>query len=305
MPKWLASLLLCSALLFPSLVQAQAPLTLSKLEIDLWPEYDRADMLVIYHMFLDPSVSLPANVTIRIPEESGDPFNLAVRNEDGRLYNIPFTRVSKGEWGEISFSAPRPEIQLEYYDPNLNKDDAKRTYEYQWPGDYAVKSLFIQVQQPVGASGMQISPALGDPSPGEGGLMYYGAEIGSIPADTPFTLKLSYTKQNDQLSVQAGQVAPASPINASTPGRATLGSVWWWVLGAAAVLLIAVGIWWYWRAGRTREPQSGRRRHAPAPARSGEVSTPVDVVYCQQCGNRATPGDVFCRSCGTRLRREE
>jgi len=305
MPKWLASLIIVTALLVPSLAQAQAPLTLAKMEIDLWPEYDRADMLVIYHIFLDPSTPLPANLTIQIPEQAGDPYNLAVRNEDGQLYNIPFTRVTNGEWGEISFSTPRPEVQLEYYDPALMRDGAKRSYTYQWPGPYGIQSLILQVQQPVGASGMQISPSLGEPKPGEGGLMYYGAEIGSIPAQKPFTLQLSYTKPDDQLSVQAEQVAPAAPINASTPGRATLGSVWWWVLGAAAVLLIAVGAWWYWRSSRAEDNSTSRRRHAPAQARSAGVSTPVDTIYCHQCGKRATAGDVFCRSCGTRLRREE
>ena len=211
-----------------------------------------------------------------------------------------------GEWGEISFSTPRPEIQLEYYDPALvKKDGAKRSYSFLWPGTYSAKSLILQVQQPVGASSMQIDPALGDPSPGEGGLMYYGAEMGSIEAGKSFNLQLSYTKPDDQLSVQAEQVAPAAPINANTPGRATLGSVWWWVLGVVGALLIGVGVWWYWRSGRSEEGTSSRRRHAPAQARATGVETPVDAIFCHQCGKRASPGDVFCRSCGTRLRKEE
>ena len=55
MPRWLVSLIIATALLVPSLARAQAPVTLSKLEVDLWPEYDRAEMLVIYQISLDPA----------------------------------------------------------------------------------------------------------------------------------------------------------------------------------------------------------------------------------------------------------
>jgi len=38
---------------------------------------------------------------------------------------------------------------------------------------------------------------------------------------------------------------------------------------------------------------------------SGKTSPkdePQNLVYCHQCGKRATPGDQFCRVCGVELR---
>ena len=52
-------------------VGAQNDITFAGLEIDLWPEYDRPDMLVIYRITLDNSVKLPAQLTLRIPAAVG------------------------------------------------------------------------------------------------------------------------------------------------------------------------------------------------------------------------------------------
>ncbi len=56
-------ILLCFS--FPA--QAQQAISFSSVVVDLWPEFDRPEMLVIYHLTLSPSVSLPADVTLQIP----------------------------------------------------------------------------------------------------------------------------------------------------------------------------------------------------------------------------------------------
>lgn len=73
-------------------VSAQNEITLASLEIDLWPEYDRPDMLVIYRLTLDNSVKLPAQLTLRIPAAVGAPYNVAYEDAaDGMLYNLNYS----------------------------------------------------------------------------------------------------------------------------------------------------------------------------------------------------------------------
>jgi hypothetical protein len=283
-------------------------IVLSNLEVDLWPEYDRPTVLVIYHLTMAQGTQLPANLALRIPAESGDPYNVAYRDTDGLLYNIAYTRSIEGQWATIHFTSPTNEVQFEYYDPGLKKNGAARTYTYQWPGDYAVTSLAIQVQQPVGATAMQITPALGSPMAGENNLIYYKSIVGSAPQGKSFSVSLSYQKSIEDLSAQSLKVQPATPINDQTAGRMTVNQIYPWVIGAAGILLIAGGGWWYWQSGRTlRTAGLPRKRHA-APAQEKELESEVDSssdIYCHQCGKRAAPGDIFCRSCGTRLRRGE
>ncbi|MHB1119312.1 MAG: hypothetical protein ACYC11_04545, partial [Bellilinea sp.] len=60
-------------------IQAQSDLVLESMDIGLWPEYDRPDVLVIYRMTLANEVPLPAQMSIRIPREAGAPYNLAMK----------------------------------------------------------------------------------------------------------------------------------------------------------------------------------------------------------------------------------
>ena len=46
---------------------AQESPSLESLAIDLWPEYDKPGVLVIYKAVLSPEVTLPAEITLRIP----------------------------------------------------------------------------------------------------------------------------------------------------------------------------------------------------------------------------------------------
>ncbi len=289
--------------------QATGEVSFSSLEVDLWPEYDRPAVLVIYHLFLAQGTSLPADLALRIPAAGGDPYNVAYRDTDGLLYNIAYNRSIEGPWATIHFTTPTNEVQFEYYDPALQKNGAARTYSYQWPGDYAVTSLAIQVQQPLNATSMQITPALGSPLPGDSNLMYYKAIVGSAAKGNTFSVSFSYQKPDDTLSVQSLKVQPASPINDQTQGRQTLSQVFPWLLGAAGLLLIAGGGWWYWQSGRsTISSQINKRRSSSPPKVEPEpesLAADSGDIYCHQCGKRAAPGDIFCRACGTRLRRGE
>lgn len=106
--KRILALLFLFTLLVPATVQAQREITLSVLEISLWPEYDRSSILVIYHATLPPEVSLPVELTFRIPAAAGDPNAVAIRQVDGALYSVAYERQVNGDWGLITFTATAP-----------------------------------------------------------------------------------------------------------------------------------------------------------------------------------------------------
>ena len=75
-----------------------------------------------------------------------------------------------------------------------------------------------------------------------------------------------------------------------------------WVLGVMGVLLIVGGGAWYYFSGRENRQERPRRKR-----RVAELAEAEDVeghVYCSNCGKRASSGDRFCRTCGTKLRVE-
>ncbi len=303
MRKWLLAFLVILALMLPVGVRAQAPLVFSSLEIDIWPEFDKPSVLVIYKITLSSSTTYPASLSVPIPTAAGDPNAVAASQPDGSLINLDITRQVEGQWAFINFSTNTPEVQLEYYDPGLTKNGSARHFSYTWPGDYAVTQLSLQVQQPTGATNMSITPSQGTRSVGRDNLTYYNQDIGSVPAAQTFQITIDYQKSTDVLSAETLPIESSAPIPQGTSTDLNLKSWLPWTLGILGAALIVGGIIWFWQTGRQRPaPQYRRQRSRRASIEPEAGTTPGETaIYCSQCGKRAMPGDQFCRSCGSAI----
>ncbi len=296
--QWISALLALTFILVPTTrVTAQSP-AFAEVVVDLWPEYDRPEMLAILHIQLPPDVSLPTQVTVRIPARVGEPHAVAVAEADGSLLVAPYERTVEGDWALLHITASTPALQIEYYDP-LRRDGDQRQYTFQWPGSPAVEHMVLRVQQPPNAQQFTLTPSTSPAQRGEDGLMYYVSDLGQLDEGETFTLDLTYTKPNDDLTVQSLQVQPSAPL-AEAKGQVNVSDWLPWVLGALGVLLIAGGLIWYWRSGTETTSSRPKRRHRPR--RPAATTPPDEARYCPQCGARAQPGDRFCRHCGTPLR---
>jgi hypothetical protein len=285
-----------TALILPQTGRAQDEVRLGALEVLLWPEYDRPEMLVIYQVTLQPDV-VPATLTFRIPKEADKPL-VAIRDEDdGNLYEADYTSQAGSEWIEVTFEATSAHFQIEYYDPRLIKQGSNRRFEFTWPGDFGVDSASIIAQQPLEASQMQFTPAEVSSFTGVDNLLYYAHQIGTLQKDQTYSFSLSYQKPSDALTFEKQQVRPAGALPQS---MWTLGLPW--ALGVLALVLIAGGVFFYWRSGLPQAGEKKQRRRKVAAQANGETPAEESGVYCHRCGRRASLTDVFCRSCGTKLR---
>ena len=305
MIKRIAPLLLVLFLMLISfkLTQAQAETVISSIMVDLWPEFDRPSMLVIYHMTLSPQVNLPAEISFPIPRSAGSPHAVAIKQPDNNLISVPYTLERRDDWRFVVFQATAPEIQLEYYDFSLIMDGVDRFYTYSWPGAYPVDAFILTIQQPRSASGMLFRPSMFAAKSGADGLTYYLMNVGALTIGQQFEVSLTYQKETDVLSYSDMPVAPVEPLNDTTVGFTNLSGKLPWVLGSLGLLLIFGGALWYWRTGlkktgsRSIEYILQKIENTPTQSQSGEI----EFAYCPACGKRASPGDRFCRTCGTVL----
>lgn len=291
-------------LVFSLIVPAQAQTTahLESLSIDLWPEYDQPDLLVIYKGVLASDVSLPVELTFRIPVEAGKPSAVAVGPDPATVADVAYESRVLGEWIEVSFIATTPAIQFEYYDPRLKKEAAARSFSYEWPGDYAVDTLVLGIQHPIGATSFQVTPNSGRMITHQDGFDYNVIDLGALQSGSTFTINVSYEKSTDALSIQSLEVQPSAPLTTGVSSQLDVLRLLPWILSAMGVLLIAGGGFLYWRSSKSKETQVRRsRKGAGVPP---EINIERSTVYCHQCGKRAERGDRFCRACGTRLRSE-
>jgi hypothetical protein len=273
------------------------------IDLDIRPEFDNTQVLVIYHIILRPDTKLPASITFRLPVRVGSPNAVAwVDPADGNLYNLTYQSRIDTDTLYITFTTTGNEIQLEYYDPSLIKDGTHRDFTYEWPGDFNVDSFNVNIQQPLGATNTLITPDMGTPQKNDNGVDFYFASMGKISAGNDFKINIKYDKSTDAISAEQLPVQPSEPINSATTGRTTIAEVLPWIVGLLLIIIAGMVGWLFWNARNTGGKKSGRgRRHSVTI--KAQKDDHDEYVYCHQCGQRAENSDLFCRTCGTKLRR--
>ena len=302
-----ALVLLASAALpaFPAIspTHAQSEVSISAVEIDLWPEYDRPGVLVTYHITLSPETTLPVDLAFHIPTAAGEPNAVAVKEAGSALLNVGYKRLVNGDVSQITFTATMPEVQVEYYDPNISYQGKMRHFEYFWPADYPVQTMQIKVQEPLGAIEMRMTPTLGNGVKNPDGFVYYTYQVGALVSGQKFTLAMEYTKNDKTLSAERLQLKSSVPVKQISTNQRNLMAILPWLLAVLGVLLIVGGILWYWQTGKSRGSGSRVRRRGNAGV-PGAATTQEGHVYCQQCGKRVVLNDRFCRTCGALLSKD-
>jgi hypothetical protein len=293
--KWLFLPLLFAMLIVPVPASAQDGITLKTLAVQLWPEFDQPAMLVIYDFTLAEGTSLPININLRIPV---DATLIAVAYAPaGNLLNVPYQEpVEENGWQVVTVTMDTDAIyHIEYYAP-LAQVDSQREYLYLWPGDYAVGSLNVSVKVPVDTTEYTTDPQMRVTTPTDGGQTTLEWGTSNLEAGEQLPIKLTYARTSDRLSV-SDQPLETGVVDENTAGRISLSNYLPYILGGLGILLIVVGGLYFWQSSKGK--RGPRQRHQARDEESGG-----EDVYCHQCGKRAQPADRFCRTCGTRLRRE-
>jgi hypothetical protein len=299
MKKTYGIFILLILFIFVKTAKAQTGLAFDTVQVQLWPEYDRPSMLVIYTFVLPQDQSLPASVEIGIPASVGEPSALAVLAE-GTLVTREFTRTVQGDTAIIAFEADFPIIQLEYYDDSFSQEDQNRGYKFSWETRYPVGEFIISVLEPPTASGMSIQPELGAGQQETSGLVTYTGNLGSLSAGQQVEVSISYNKPDKTLTIESLQLPPQEQAPPPQTERTSDTPIWGWVVTGIGAVLLAGGAMYYYRTNN-RQYSASRYRKKKRKS-SGRRTSGPGQVFCHQCGHQAEPGDKFCRECGTRLR---
>ena len=289
-----AALSLLAAWPLRVLAQEEA-VPLERLEVALWPEYDRPGVLVIYRFQLSAESPLPAQVRLPIPASIGQPNAVAWQDDDQALYDAVYAVETAGEWTTVLVEMRESRSgQLEYY-ADLSVQGELRTFRFEWPGGVETGAVSYEVQQPVTALDLTITPAPDSQNIGPFGLNYSVAILGPLDAGSRWAIDMSYRKADSILTVEALQPLgePNTPTSSVTAPRNLLP----WLLGGLGLAMVAGGAIYFSRSRAVPSPEPRRRRSAAA-----EPEIDASAIFCHQCGTRAQISDKFCRNCGTRLR---
>jgi hypothetical protein len=275
--------LVLTVLLAAQPVGAQTEVTrLTRVQVDLWPDYDRAAVLVLITGELPAGTALPAVVQLRLPAAAGEPTAVARITAEGDMLNTPYETESSGSATLVTLETAELTFRVEYYCPYERDGDSVR-FGYQWLGGTPVDDLSILFREPLQAAAVATDTGFEDIGLQADGQRYHQWQVGAVGVDEILSASFSY------VAPAAGSSVPASPP-ADSPSQDE-GSALPIALAAIGGLLVGVGGGWFIASRRTPpRPSPGRKKRTPASS------------YCGRCGGQVKPGDDFCRQCGAQLR---
>ena len=287
----------------PVVAHAQSAVTFQSLEIQLWPDYDQPSVLVIYDFTVTPETTVPAEVGLNLPV--GSQLLAVAKDESGGLVNVDYKTAQQSDGTKtITLSVVDQSLyHIEYYMP-YTRTGQTRSFEFAWADNYAVQSLLMRIQEPVGATNLVTDPAMTKSGPAQDGFSYYTSNMTDTKAGDKITFKASYDKADDKLSADTLGVQPVQPLDQPASGQSSFSNLLPWILGGLGVLLIVGGGAWYWMSGNTSNKSTkSRKRHSYKDEEDDDAEESGDgQTYCTKCGKRAQPADRFCRACGTRIK---
>lgn len=280
MNKWTIWALVLLIGLVPLTAEAQTAIsTLSAVQVDLWPDLDRASVLVLITANLPADAAYPAAVRFALPAK---PNAVAYVTSDGQMLNAPFETLSEDETYLVEIETAEPTLRIEYYFPYI-RDENNVRFTYQWLSGIAVDQLVLMFREPSMATSVVPDARFEDIGLLPDGQRYYQWKVGAVSADETIAADFAYTAPPPVVSS-----TPA--VGTTAPDQKESNSTLPVILAAAGGLLLGAGLGW---------ALSHQRRAAP---RVPQRARTAQAAYCPQCGARRRSGDTFCRQCGTKLR---
>lgn len=312
-------LLFCLLVVGSGTIKAQSNLPeVKNLLVELWPEYDRPEVLVIYRVELSPETSLPAQLTFRLPGRI-ETMHAVALEQDGALFQVTpdsFELRHDGDDLLFTLSSNSPKFQFEYYDAAiLSQQGQTRRLTFNFSAPYQIEAATFEVQEPFQAEDFALVPQPSSSFVGSNGLKYNLVEVaGLAPAET-VELSASYRRSIDELSAKSLGIGLAGPTTDPAAPGSTLAPNFTWgylLLGVGLVLLLGAGLAWWWvervKMGGPQPPPArrpGRRKKAgPAGKAQARPAAQSRLQFCFKCGTALRPEANFCHHCGTERRRE-
>jgi hypothetical protein len=316
--------LLLFILILGQLSTAQAQTTAASLEslaVDIWPDYDRPSVLILLTGVLPAGVSLPATVSLPVPD-NGELTAVARISADGTLFSdIDFDESVPGE---VRLTTPDPRFRVEYYFP-YTLEGEERTFTFEWLADVSVSEMLVSVQQPVGTADMATDPAVFSVTTRQDGFQYHNLSPREVAAGERLSLAVSYSRSVSQLSAALlePELTPGTTTGSQTAAQGTPLNWLMILLASGGVAILSVGAWIIFgeritagrKAAQKAKPTPAVIRPRPIRQSAEAASEPgldldtaeappsTFVQFCHQCGQKSDPNDRFCRSCGTRLKK--
>lgn len=272
---------------------AQYPVSvIDALDIEIWPDYDKASVLVLLTGTLPGDTLLPATIILPLPEAARLNAVARIEPKDGSMKDDIFSSTDPP--GTLTFTTPDLQFRVEYYLP-YTVNENQRSFDYTWLAAVSVTNFQLRVQRPKSASTLKTEPATANVERSGDGFDYHSFPVRTVPAGQSFSLHVDYKMTAAQLSATSMPPPNTSIQTSALPATSSTGPGINWALAAVVTggLIIIVALIW----------QIASRRRAPDIRKptASRVAKQSPEKFCGNCGELIGKGDNFCSGCGSEV----
>lgn len=242
----LISGLILALLMFPFFavkVQAEDGLSIGRMRVMIWPEYDDPSVLVVYDGRFTGDSKFPTTTDFFIPK--GAIINDVCSLSPGGQHFCQLYDIKEGDkYDTVHLSLPFSNFYLSFHLAPIDLETAERRIEYVIKANHPIGSMEVDIQQPLRSSTFAISPS-GGKEHNKKDFNHFTYTLENIPKGEDRIFKIGYVKKTKEPSVDVKF--------ASMTGRRVWGSPYqtqrnvktiiYIVFGTGIAMVVAAMLW--------------------------------------------------------------
>ncbi len=221
----------------------QDNLSIGRMRVMIWPEYDDPSVLVVYDGRFDDDSKFPTVTDFLIPK--GAIINDICSLSPGGQHFCQLYNVSSGDdYDTIHLSLPFSNFYVSFHHDLIDVDTAHRKLEYIIKANHPISSMEVDIQQPLDSSEFAISPSGGKVS-SEKDFNHFQYALENIAKGDDRIFNIDYVRQSKQPSVDVkfasmtGRRVWGSPYQTQRKVRTII-----YLVFASGMLLMAAATVW-------------------------------------------------------------
>ncbi|MDQ6982876.1 MAG: hypothetical protein Q9M08_07745 [Mariprofundus sp.] len=235
----------------PGVGEATKDLSIGRMRVSIWPEYDEPSILAIYDGKFEEGADYPIKTSFFVPKGSviSDACSLSY---SGQHFCQLYKTIPRGEYDEVSLLLPYPNFYLSFHTPQFDVTEAKRAFTYRIKSNHPVKTMQIDIQQPLRSTAFNISPdkraavAHNDSTIRVlKGFKHTSYALHDISEGQESVFKLAYDKKDPKPSVDIKYTSMTGPEVSTTSPYETLRNIRTFIyilFGSGLIAMIALAI---------------------------------------------------------------
>lgn len=237
-------------------------LSIGRMKVAIMPEYDDPSVLAIYDGKFEDVSSYPIKTSFLIPKGSviSDACSLS---HEGQHFCQLYKTVNRGEHDEVSLLLPYPNFYLSFHTPQFDAKREKKEFNYLIKANHPIKTLEIDIQQPLRSTAFNIAPPVSATLAEKSGTInvvkgfnHFAYKIEGVSKGQESAFKIDYIKSDPNPSVDIKYTSMKSPQTQSAPyeTQRNIKTIIYVAFGIGAFGILAVAAWFF----RSRKKKRSR-----------------------------------------------